>query len=849
MTEIAIGPRSATLALAWRFARRELRTGLKGFGIFLACLAIGVTAIAAVGSVSASIVAGLRADGRVLLGGDVEFHLPQRLLPPETVDWLKARGQLSVMREMRGMLRTEDGDKRSLIELKGIDGAYPLYGAVGLDPPLPLADALAIRDGVPGMVVEQAALDRLGITVGDRVKLGNGVFQLRAVITKEPDNVANPFTFGPHVLVSTDGLAASGLDQPGTLSATLYRLKLPPGADPRALIRAAEAAFPDAGWRARDPTEAAPSVQTFITRTSMFLVLVGLTALLVGGVGVGNAAAAYLGGKAEVIAILKTLGAPARLIYATYLLQLLVLALLAILGGVALGAAAPLLLGVFGPSLPVELRLGLYPAPLAVAAGFGLLTALGFSLWPLARARLVPAAALFRGLVETSRTRLGWRDWVATGGVVLALGALAVIDAEDRRLAAYFLIAVAVALLAFRLVGSGVMRLAAMIQVRRLPWLRLAIANLHRPGAATPSVVLSMGLGLTVLVAVGLIEGSLSHEVEERLPAQAPSYFFIDIQRDEVAPFKALVEAQPGVSQLALVPNLRTRISALNGAQPDDSKIAPDARWILKSERGLTYSASLPAGSRLVAGEWWPADYQGPPLISLDADLAEGLHLKLGDTVTFNIAGREITARIANFRKIDWTTLGINFFTVFAPGTLEAAPQTTIATAHAESPEAEAALARAVTERFTNVSAIRVKDALETVGRMLGEMAAGIRAIAAITVLSGMLVLSGAVAATRRRRVYDAVVLKVLGATRGLISRIFLVEYGILGGVTALIAVALGSLAAWLVVTFLLKGEWRFDLVRVAVIASGGTAVTLGIALAGTWRILGARAAPQLRSE
>jgi putative ABC transport system permease protein len=840
---------AAELALAWRFARRELRGGLKGFGIFLACLVMGVAAIAAVGSISASIVAGLNADARDLLGGDVEFRLPQSLLPDDTVAWLASHGRVSMLREMRGMVRRIDGDKRTLIELKAVDDFYPLVGAVTLDPPMPLGQALAVTDGVAGIAVDPLVLDRLSVAIGDHVRLGAGDFVIRAAAVKEPDTIANPFTLGPHVLVSTAGLTLTGIDQPGTLSSSIYRLVLPDGADARRFIKEADQAFPAAGWQARDAAHAATGVQDFVDRASMFLVLVGLTSLLVGGVGVGNAASAYLAGKASVIATLKSLGAPARLIYAVYLLQLLALALAAILVGLALGAAVPLLIRLLGPALPIDLRRGFYPRPLLLATGFGLLTALGFSLWPLARARLVPAASLFRSLGDPSRTRLAWQDWVATGIVALALAALAVATAQDRRLAAGFVASVAVALLAFRLVGSGVVRAAAAVRIRRRPWLRLAIANLHRPGGATPSVVLSMGLGLTVLVAVALVEASLTNEVTVRLGERAPNYFFIDLQRDQVAPFKALVGSLPGTADLNLTPNLRTRITALNGAKPDESKVAPDVRWLLKSERGLTYAALPPAGSHVVAGEWWPADYQGPPLISLDADLAAGLRLKLGDTVTFNLAGREITARIANFRRIDWTTIGINFFTIFAPGALEAAPQTAIATVRADTPAHEARLAREVTDAFPNVSAIRVKDALDTLARILGSMAMAVRVIAAVTVLAGVLVLAGAVLATRRRRVYDAVVLKVLGATRAVIARSFLVEYGILGAVTALIASGLGTLAAWLVVTLLLKGEWDFAPDRVAVIAAGGTTATLAIALAGTWRILSTRAAPQLRSE
>jgi putative ABC transport system permease protein len=840
----------AVLPLAWRLARRELRGGLRGFRIFLLCLAIGVGAIAAVGSVASALVGGLHQDARALLGGDVEFRLTQRGLPAAGEAWLAARGTLSIAHEMRGMARRLDGDKRTLIELKAVDDAYPLYGAVEMAPAGSLAEALARVDGVPGIVVDPAVLDRLGLKLGDHLRLGEADFAIRASLLREPDGGANPFTLGPRVLVSTEGLRASGLDQPGTLSAAVYRLRLAPEISVQTLIADADQAFPDAGWRVRDFTNAAPSVQSFIDRTSMFLALVGLTALLVGGVGVGNATSSYLAGRVPVIATLKCLGAPARVVHAVYLLQILVLAALGIAIGLVVGASAPWLLNAAaGDKLPVALRLGLYLKPLALAAGFGALTALGFSLWPLARARDVSAASLFRSVIEGAGRRVRPGDWASVGVVAALLAALAVGTAYDKRLAAWFLVAVAVSLLAFRFAGFGVMAAARRVGPVRPPWLRLALANLHRPGAATPSVVLSMGLGLTVLVAVALIEGSLAHEVSERLPERAPSYFFIDIQPDQVAPFERLVGALPGVSDLDRVPSLRARITAVKSVPADQVKAASDSRWILQSERGLTYTPTLPAGSHLVEGDWWPADYRGPPLLSIEADLARGLDLHLGDTMTFNIAGRDVTGRIANFRKIDWTTLGINFFNIFSPGALDAAPQTDIATARADTPEHEAALARAVTDAFPNVSAIRVKDALDTVGQVLGDMATAIRSIAALTVLAGITVLSGAIAAGHRRRAYEATVLKVLGATRAMVARGFLVEYGILGLVTAGIAVVLGTLAAWLVVTQIMKGDWLFDAGRVALTAAAGTLVTLFIAAAGTWRALGAKAAAQLRNE
>ncbi|HWK47163.1 MAG TPA: FtsX-like permease family protein [Stellaceae bacterium] len=859
MVVVAAPARSAGSTSIWlqaiRLTRRELRAelwrGLKGFRIFLACLALGVAAIAGVGSVSASILAGLAADARGILGGDLEFALVQRAATPAERAVLDRFGIVSEARSLRGMLRRIDGDRRTLVELKAVDGAYPLYGAVTLQPDQGLAAALAPdAGGTPGVAVDPLVLDRLALKLGDRVQLGDAVLRVAATLLREPDSAGNPFSLGPPVLVPLSALPSTGLMQPGSLSTTLYRLRLPPSGDVAAARAEIERATPDAGWRVRDFTNAAPSIQQFIDRTSMFLTLVGLTALLVGGVGVGNAVSSYLGGKTGTIATLKCLGASGRLIFTVYLMQILVLATLGIAIGLALGAVAPYaVVALFADKLPVAARLGLYPAPLALATAFGLLTALVFSLWPLARARDVPAAALFRALIVAIRRWPRWPDMAVVGGLALGLAALAVASAADRRLAFWFVLGALVALGAFRLAGAAVMALARAVPRQRSPTLRLAIANLHRPGAPTPSVVLSLGLGLTVFVAIALIQGNLSLQVAERLPAMAPSYFFIDIQVDQAADFDRTVHAVPGVDALERVPSLRARITRLNGVPAETAPIAADTRWSVRGDRGLTYAAALPRGSTIVAGTWWPADYQGPPLASLDAELAKGLGLGLGDTISFNVLGREITAKIANLRRIEWNTLGINFFTVFAPGTLEAAPQTFIATAHATSPAAEIALERAVTDRFPNVSAIRVKDALDTVGRVLGNMADAVRLTAAITLVTGILVLSGALAAGHRRRVYDTVVLKVLGATRAMVARTFLIEYGLLGLVTATISGGLGTLAGWLIVTRLMRAEWVFLPGTVLLTAGISTLLTLAIGFAGTWRALGVKAAGELRNE
>jgi len=431
--------------------------------------------------------------------------------------------------------------------------------------------------------------------------------------------------------------------------------------------------------------------------------------------------------------------------------------------------------------------------------------------------------------------------------LALALAALAVGSAQDRTLALWFVVGATGAFFLFWLAGAAVIHGAKRLGRPQRPILRLALANLHRPGAATAQIMLSLGIGLTVIVAVALVEGNLSREVESRLPEEAPAFFFIDIQPDQLAGFAAIVRDIPD-ARFDQVPMMRGRITRLNGVPVETAAIAPEAQWALRSDRGLTYSAILPTGSQLADGVWWPPDYHGPPLVSFDAALARGMGVTVGDTLSINLLGREITAVIANLRAINWERLGINFTLVFAPGTLESAPQTHLAVVYLPRVEEEK-LVRAVIERYPNVSAIHVREALAAVDRLIGTIGDAVRLTALVAVAAGMLVLGGAIAAGRHRRVYDAVVLKVLGATRGAVMGAFLIEHCLLGALSALVACALGTLAAYFLVTRLMKIEWVF--LPVPLLWTVGLAIllTLIFGFAGTWRALSAKAAPHLRNE
>ncbi|MBI4184298.1 MAG: FtsX-like permease family protein [Proteobacteria bacterium] len=849
------GAGPATLAHALRLARRELRGGLRGFAVFLACLALGVGAIAAVGTLSAAVKAGLAGEGRNLLGGDVRIHLAQRPAEPAALDWIaREGGVIARVVEMRVMAFAAagaggaEGAARTLVEMKAVDSAYPLYGAVELDGGGALADALALRDGRFGAAVDSGVLGRLGLAPGGRLRIGEAEFEVRALIAREPDRIAGRFILGPRVLVSPEGLAASGLARPGSLIRYDYLIRLPAEVDAGRWVERLDAAFPGAGWRVQDFRHAAPGVVRFVDRTTLFLTLVGLTALLVGGIGVANAVHSFLDGRTATIATLKCLGAPARVVFATYLVQVLGLALIGIAAGLIVGTAAPLLgAPALAGLIPVPLRPGLYPAPLAEAAGLGILTAVAFSLWPLGRAGRVPAASLFRSAVAPSGPGPGLAVAAATAAAVGLLAVLTVASAADRIFALWFVVGAGVSFAALRAAGLGLARLARALRVRH-PALRLGLANLHRPGAAMPSVVLSLGLGLSVLVTVVLIEANLARELEEELPERAPAFFFIDIQPDQMDGFLAAVRGVSGAGAVRSVPALRGRVVEVNGTPAEALSVPPHVAWALQGDRGLTYAARPPEGARLVAGRWWPADYAGPALVSMDAEIARGFGVGLGDTITFNVLGREIRATIANLREIEWRSFGLNFVFVLSPGTLAGAPQTHIATVEA-GPAAEAALLRAVTDRFANVTAIPVREAIRTVGDILASLSAAVRATAALTLVAGALVLAGAIASGQHRRIYDAVVLKVVGATRGDVLAAFLVEYALLGTASAAVAAAVGSLAAYAVVTFVM--ETRFALAPGAVAAALplALALTLAAGFAGTWRALGRKAAPLLRND
>lgn len=829
------------LATLWRIARRDLATRIRGLRLLAVCLFLGVATLAAIGSLTSGITSELERRGQTILGGDIEFSLPQREASAEEMAGFRSIGTPSATVRLRAMANAPGGDAL-LSELKGVDGAYPLYGTMRLES--------GARKGAPragAIWIGKDLASRLGLKVGGAVKFGEKSFKIDGIIAEEPDRLGEGFTLGPVAIIGLGDLPATQLIQPGSLYESKYRVRLPASANPAAVGKALTERFPDAGWDITDSSNGAPGTRRFIERMGQFLSLVGLAALVIAGIGVGNGVASYLAGKRPGLATLKVLGADSAVVLRIYGLQILAVAAASITAGLVVGALMPSLIGaVAGDVLPVRPGFALYPLPLIVSAAYGLLIAIAFALPPLAATRHVPAAGLYRATVDGG-ARIDRRTVISVGAALAAIVTLAVGTAREPLFALSF-IGAAIGLLLI-LVGLGwlVRRTASRVPRPKRPLLRLAVANLHRPGAATGALVVALGLGLTLFVTLAAIQTSITAEIARTVPQRAPSFFVLDIPRGDAPKFRSMiVEAAPD-AQVNMIPALRGSVTEYKGQRVDELAELPEGAWVLRGDRGLTYSPVLPNGSELVGGTWWAADYKGPPLVSVEQEVAASLGLKLGDTLSVNVLGVEVQAKVASFRTVEWDNFGLNYVLVFSPGTFDAAPHNMVATV-AVPPKAEAELARSIPRAFPSASLIQVRDVVSQVTTVLTQMSQAIAAAASIAILAGIAVLIGAIAASRERRVYDSVILKLLGATRGQILGAQAMEYAVLAGILALLALGLGLAGAWYVVTQLFDFRFAPDPLIVGLTLVGGAGLSFVIGIAGSWPLLSAKPAQALRS-
>ena len=841
------------LPTIFSFARRDLRGGLKGFRVFLICVAIGVAAVTSVAAISQSLLASFGAQGRSMLGGDLTLARSLRVLGQDERAYLGSLGRLSEIGVLRAMARTP-GDRAVMVDAKVVDSTYPLVGDVALEPAQPLREALAERDGVFGAIGDTAFIERAGLKIGDRFDIGNAHFVLRADVRSEPDRIATGIGFGSRVMISRAAFDASGLGSTASLTRWVTRLALRDTGisddGVKALADDILKRFPTAGWDARTRANVSPQLTRNVERFTQFMALIGVVSLIVGGVGISIAVGAFVDRKRESIAILKAVGASGGVAFALVLIEMMLIALAGALIGAAIGAASPYIAARFaGPALDLPFE-PIFSWP-AIVAGvtIGLLSALTFVVAPAGRAHDTPVAVLFRSAATLEAGRLRARYLLGAFAAFAAMIGLVYALSSEKQIALMSIGGVAASALVLRAVGWAVARGAALgVNVRNLP-ARLALGNIRRPGAVTRPVVTSLGLGLTLLVVIAGVDGNVRRQLSAGDPGRTPDYFFADVQSAQADTFRKMLTSRRPDATIEQVPMLRGRIVRVGTRRAEEVKAEQNSAWVLDGDRGVTYAATPPTGSKVTAGEWWPADYKGPPLVSLDGDIARGLGLKIGDEIAVNVMGREIAAKIVNFREVDWRSFGINFVLVFTPSTFAGAPHTELIsmTVPPGTSHASGSLVSDVSKAYPTVVTLAVREALQQALALTEKLSTAIRAASSVTLVTALLTLGGALAAGQRARLYDAVVLRMLGATRKRLIAAYLLEFLLLGAATSIFALVAGSVAAQLIVTRLMKLDFVFDWPGMATIVAIGCATTIALGLAATWRILGAKPARVLR--
>lgn len=836
------------LSMAWRWALRDLRGGLRHFRLVLLCLAISVTAITAVHVTGASVMQSIEKNARVILGGDWVIRQLYSPVGKAERDWMTARGATMIDTiETRAMLLNPANDQTALIELKAVDARYPLYGEATRDP------AGNFHDGLKGdgLLLDPALAARLEVKIGDTVQLGTGNFRVAGWVANEPDRAGGRrFGLAPRTFISLDNFRASGLQQPGTMSYYDLRVAWPATVGKLdAVEKQFESAFPDATWRLSNTERAAPQIQRFVDNLVQFLTLIGLSALLTGGIGIANGMRAYLQTRRTAIAVFKSLGMKASLIRAVFLWQIAIVAMTGTIIGVTLGCLAPMLALPFLESfLPFSVSVSVTLQSIAVPLLFGMLTTFIFSLWPLGEAEQTSPLLLFRGLAPGGNVRPGKHIRNALVPLMTLLVGTVIFSAQNVTFSMLFMAGAGVSFLLFHALGRGIAALAYDFAANLSLAGRMAFQNLGRRGNTTPQMLVSLGIGLTLLTAIAMIDRNLRGALIDNLPVDAPAFFFMDIQPDQKVAFETLVKTLPTASHLVMMPNLRGRIVSVNGVEAEKALIDQRESWLLQNERGFTYTSRLPAHSEITSGKWWPENYSGPPLVSVVDDVERGFGVKPGDRIAVQIMGRTIEAEVANVRNVDWTNMTINFAITFAPGALESAPHSWLATIVAD-PAQESAIQGAITRSFPNISMIRLSDAIDTVNDLLGQMNIAVRVMALLALATGLIVLVESLIATRAERTYDTVILKVIGVPRKILSRSMAIELFALGSVAAVISGGLGTLISWAILDGWMHLPWRFypGLAMISMAAS-----LILIMLAG-WLVLRgllkSPALPYLRNE
>lgn len=836
-------------------ALRETKSNLRDFRVMVLSLFLGVFVISLIYNITDALENGLNKNGKAILGGDVLIRQIYNPITADQLNYLATYGTISQSIEMRGLVYNDANEQAGLSEIKAIDDHYPLFGKIELTN-AGLVDNIhtflkTAENGKPNIVMDEGLKNRLELNIGETVQLGSIEFTLKDTITNEPDRAGGgTFTVAPRTMLRIDALKTTKLLVPGAQTYYKYRIALSNPDQIDALESSLNDRYAEASWRFRKYTNASPRIERFLEQLSLFFTLVGLSALLIGGVGIGNATKVVIQKRVASIAVMKTLGASKSFVFYLWVAILTMTSLIGVIPAIILAQILPFIIfDTLGPLIPITAipTISFTSIIQSVFLAFSILFL--FSILTLSiAAQLKPALLLKTAItngIEGKADKSITRVFIALLCLVISVVVLTS-PRPDFTLA--FTIGALATFLILRVTSWCIIKALTPLKNSKKLTLRLAVLSLVRTGNQTLTILVALGLALTLFTMIALIEDNIKNRISDDIPEDAPAFFFIDIQKSQMAEFEAMLQSFPDVADLQKVPNLRGRIKYINGENAEDALVDQSESWLLRGDRGFTYLTEQPKHSELLDGEWWSPDYDGPPIISIVEDVADAFDIGAGDEITLNVLGRDITATVANVRSVNWSTMTINFSITFAPGTLDNAPHSYLATIIAPEDQ-ENKIMSAIAQQFPNITAIQVREALQIVTDILEQIAIAMRVIASLALVTGILVLFSSILSTFRQRRYETILMKVIGVTPKMIARATKIEFAILGLAAGTLALLIGSLGSYLVVVYIMKSDWVLSLNIALSTVSASLVITFIFSFWALSRILQAKPHQYLRNE
>ena len=794
-----------------KLSLRELKGSFNEFKIVMISIFLGVFIITAVGSLSKNLKHEINNKSSELLGGDFELSTTYQEFPIKIKEWLEKNGKTSLIVELRTMLTSNQsvGLKRRIVELKAVDQNWPLKGVPIIVPNKSINKSLKMNDNNNGALIDASLKNQLEIKVGDVLQLGKTKIQINGIIKKEPDRMFSFATFGSRLLISNATLKASGLVIPGSL--VKYKIKFIPN-NKNIDLSFLNKFVQGTNISIKNIKNSTNNFNSFIDKTSLFISLVGLITLLISGVGISNGVKGYLIKKIKNIAIFKALGAQNSIVFKIYFFQIIFIFLISIIPALIAGISIPFLLKtLISDSFLSTFEPFIFWEPIIISFLFGLIVCILFTIIPISKTYEIKPIQLLRLSAHHSLNNYSKKISALLLILIFALCFLIFKLTNDIKLSVYIF---GVVLISF-LILKGMTNLF-FLSFRKLKFkigslLEIARKSLIRPDTFAKSIVISFSIGLALLITLNIIEESLEHKIANTINKQAPNYFLIDIQPNQINQVKALTAEFIGEDSLNAQPMLRGRVTAINNLKVENLKINKDVNWVLKRDRAFSWSNKIPKNVNIISGEWWPNDYTGPLLLSIGDKVAKGLNVKIGDKIQFNILGRNFEAEIFNTREIIWQNMDINFIFILSKNKIQNAPHSWIATTTNTNKEMNNALIEKIVSNFSNISSVSVEETYVAIKSILNLLITIVNSIAFITLLSGVIVLAGILNVSKKDKLYEVAIFKILGARPKKIIFLWLQEFLIIGLMASLISILIGMSVSFILVTYIFQIDYYFN--------------------------------------